>query len=316
MIAFLTLLYVGILFLLLKLKIIKLTLWWKISPVVWMVLLLVVLFIPMQWGAPSGAITQYQTVIEIVPNVSGEVIEVPVKPLTYLEKDAVLFKIDPQTFQDQVDNLAAALKLAKMNLDRAKGLYAKKLGPQIDVDRFTAEVDQLSAQLDTAQYNLGETVVKAPGDGYVVGLTLRPGQRVTNMPMRSWVAFVNHDQERLVVGINQNMLRHVKAGQQAEIVLKLFPGKVFNATVETIALMTPQGQLPPSGSIPGAPTTQQIPLPYGVVLKFNDDIGDLPQIPGGALGSAAIYTDSVTATHLIRKVMLRMETLINFINPY
>jgi len=80
MIVFLTLCYVGVLFLLLKLKVIKLTLWWKISPVVWMLLLFVVLFIPMQWGAPSGAITQYQTVVEIVPNVSGEVIEVPAKP--------------------------------------------------------------------------------------------------------------------------------------------------------------------------------------------------------------------------------------------
>ena len=315
MIAFLTLLYVGVLFLLLKLKIIKLTLWWKISPAVWMVLLLVVLFIPMQWGAPSGAITQYQTVVEIVPNVSGQVIEVPVKPLSYLEKGEVLFKIDPQTFQDQVNNLTAGLKLAKMNLDRAKDLYAKKLGPQIDVDRFTAEVDQLTAQLDTAQYNLNETIVKAPGDGYVVGLTLRPGQRVTNMPMRSWVAFVKHDQERLVVGINQNMLRHVKAGQEAEVVLKLFPGKVFNANVETIAYMTPQGQLPPSGTIPAAPTPQ-IPLPYGVILRLNDDSGELSHIPGGALGSAAIYTESVKATHIIRKVMLRMETLVNFINPY
>ena len=315
MIVFLTLCYVAVLFLLLKLNVIKLTLWWKISPAVWMLILLVVLFIPMQWGAPSGAITQYQTVTEVVPNVSGEVVEVPVKPLTYLEKGDVLFKIDPQIFQDQVNNLTASLKLAKMNLDRAKDLFAKKLGPQIDVDRFTAEVDQLTAQLDTAQYNLNETIVKAPGDGYVVGLTLLPGQRVTNMPLRSWIAFVNQDQDRLIVGINQNMLRHVKPGQHAEVVLKLQPGKVFNATVAAVAFMTPQGQLPPSGTIPAAPIPQ-IPLPYGVILHLDDDAGELPHIPGGALGTAAIYTESVKATHIIRKVMLRMETLVNFINPY
>jgi len=316
MIVFLTLVYVGVLFLLLKLKIIKLTLWWKISPALWMLLLFVVLFIPMQWGAPAGAITQYQTVVEIIPNVSGEVIEVPAKALTSMKKDEVLFKIDPLTFQAQVDDLEASLKLAKINLSRAKDLYAKKLGPQVDVDRFDAEVQQLLARLDTANYNLEETVVKAPSDGYVIALTLRPGQRVANLPLRSWVAYVNHDQERLMLGVNQNMLRHVKPGQQAEVVLKLYPGKVLNATVETIAYMTPQGQMPPSGTVPAAPTGQQIPLPYGVVLKLNNEAEDLPHIPGGALGTAAIYTESVKATHVIRKIMLRMETLVNFVNPY
>ncbi|CAB5123821.1 hypothetical protein D3OALGB2SA_3150, partial [Olavius algarvensis associated proteobacterium Delta 3] len=77
MIAFLTLLYVAIL---VKTKVITLNLWWKISPLVWLLILLIVLFIPMQWGAPAGAVTMFEFVVEIVPNVTGEVVEVPVKP--------------------------------------------------------------------------------------------------------------------------------------------------------------------------------------------------------------------------------------------
>ena len=80
-IVFLTLCYVGLLYLLVKVGVIRWTLWWKISPLVWMLLLLVALFIPMQWGAPSGPLTIYQYTIEIIPNVSGEVTEVPVRPL-------------------------------------------------------------------------------------------------------------------------------------------------------------------------------------------------------------------------------------------
>ncbi len=316
MIVFLTLCYVAVLFLLVKIKVIKLTLWWKISPAVWVLILLIALFIPMQWGAPAGTVNQYQAVVEIIPNVSGEVIEVPAKALTFMEKGEVLFKIDPRPFQDQVDEIVASLDLAKLNLDRAKDLFARKVGPQVDVDRFDSEVKQLTARLSQANYNLHETVVKAPGDGYVVGLTLRPGQRVANLPLRSWVAYVNQDQQRLMLGINQNMLRHVRSGQHAEVALKLFPGKVFSATVETIAFMTPQGQLPPSGTIPAAPTGQEIPLPYGVVLKLDDDLGELTEIPGGAIGSATIYTESAKISHIIRKVMLRMESWVNFINPY
>lgn len=316
MIVFLTLCYVAVLFLLVKIKVIKLNLWWKISPAVWLLILLIALFIPMQWGAPAGGVNQYQIVVEIIPNVSGEVIDVPAKALTYMKKGEVLFKIDPRPFQDQVDEIDASLELAKLNLERAKDLYARKVGPEVDVDRFDSEVKQLTARLGQANYNLEETVVKAPGDGYIVGLTLRPGQRVANLPLRSWVAFINQDQERLVLGINQNMLRHVRPGQSAEVVLKLFPGKVFNATVETIAFMTPQGQLPPSGTVPGAPTGQEIPMPYGVILKLDDDLGEITQVPGGAQGSATIYTESAKMSHVIRKVMLRMESWVNYINPY
>ena len=77
MIVFLTLCYVAVLLLLVKLGVIRWTPFWKASPVLWMLILLVVLFVPMQWGAPSGPVRIYQYTIEIIPNVAGQVIEVP-----------------------------------------------------------------------------------------------------------------------------------------------------------------------------------------------------------------------------------------------
>ena len=56
-------------------------------------------------------------------------------------------------------------------------------------------------------------------------------------------------------------------------------------------------------------------LPYAVILELDDDSIDLLDIPGGAAGTAAIYTDSVAATHVIRKVMIRMEAWMNYITP-
>ncbi|MEP3437213.1 MAG: efflux transporter periplasmic adaptor subunit, partial [Hoeflea sp.] len=108
MIIFLTLCYCGILFALVKAGIIKLNTFWKISPVLWLVLLLVVLFIPMQWGAPSGPVRSYNKVIEIVPNVNGTVIEVPALPLVLLAKGDVLFQIDPEPFEAAVDRAKAS----------------------------------------------------------------------------------------------------------------------------------------------------------------------------------------------------------------
>jgi len=330
LIAFLTLLYVAILAILVKTKVITLNLWWKISPLVWLLILLIVLFIPMQWGAPAGAVTMFEFVVEIVPNVTGEVVEVPVKPFQKLKKDETLFQIDPVPFEFTLKQLQASLKkaeasktLATVELKRNRAMARQSAAAQREVDTWQARYDEAVAtiesiqqQINQAEWNLEQTTVRAPSDGYVVGVTLRPGQRVSNLPLRSWMAFVKEEESKLVAGINQNMMRYVQPGQKAEVVFKLFPGKVFNATVESLYMMNPQGQLQASGIVPMAPTTQQLPLPFGVILNLDEDLPEFPVIPGGAMGTAAIYTSNVRATHMIRKVMIRMEAWINYINPY
>ena len=56
MIAFLTLIYVAALVVLVKMKFIKLNLGWKLSPILFNLACLVVLVVPLQWGAPSGEV--------------------------------------------------------------------------------------------------------------------------------------------------------------------------------------------------------------------------------------------------------------------
>ncbi len=324
MIVFLTLIYVAILFALLKTGIIKMNLWWKISPLVCMVTLFIVLFLPMQWGAPGGTVNVNQSVVEIVPNVTGEVSEVSVKPLQYLHKGDVLFKIEPRPFQAKVDQFEASLELVQLNLKRAKKLFAKKVGSAFDVDKFTAEEKNLLAQLDNAKYDLESTIVRAPGDGYIYGLTLRAGQRIGNMPTRSFMTFVKIEKNQVIIGINQISFRHVQLGQSAEVTFKIKPGKVFSGEVTGIALITPDGQVAPSGNIALAPTAQNIPQPFAVLLKLDQDVfketeivalNNIKDLPGGAFGTGAIYTESVEATHVIRKIMIRMDAWMNFIMP-
>ncbi len=319
MIVFLTLIYVALLAVLVKLKIVPLNTFWKLSPLLWMVLLFFVLFLPMQWGAPSGSVILYKPVIEVVPNVSGEVLSVSGVAREPMKQGDEIFRIDPDQYQARVNELNARLALAKMNLDRAQELMDKNLGRQVEVDKYQAEVDSLEAQLEQAEWDLDKTVVVAPADGYIIGLTLRPGYRVSNQTTRSWVAFVETGSTILIVGIDQAYLRHVVPGQKAEVVMKMLPGTVLNATVKGVAYMTPEGQLTPSGNVPLAPTQTTVPQPYGVELVLDDDTllttaGN--HLPGGSVGSAAIYTESVSATHIIRKVMVRMDAWLNYVLPY
>jgi hypothetical protein len=128
------------------------------------------------------------------------------------------------------------------------------------------------------------------------------------------MSFVESEQNRLIVGIHHYALKHVKIGQKAEVVFNVFPGQTFSATVEAIGNMTPEGQLGPSGNVPRAPIG--LPRsPFPIYLKLDDADFQLSEIPGGSIGTAAIYTESVQATHIVRRVMIRMESWLNFIIP-
>ena len=227
MIVFLTVIYVVLLLIAFKLNIIRQTLWWKLSPVVWVLLLFVVLFIPMQFWAPQGPLIVYAHSVQIVPNVAGVVIEVNVAENQQVNKGEVLFRIDPTLYKSQVDTLTAQLDLAQTRLDQSQRLAKRGAGSTYDVEQFTGQVEQLEAQLAGARWNLEETTVRAPADGYVTGVSLREGARVVNFPFVQVMAFVE-TQNRVIAGqIFQNHLRYVEPGLPVEIALKMYPGRVF-----------------------------------------------------------------------------------------
>ena len=87
--------YGVILFVLVKLGIIRFNLFWKVSPFLVLLLLNIGLFIPMGWGAPQGPAIVLRQSVQIVPNVAGQVIDVPVNPNNPIKAGDELFKIDP-----------------------------------------------------------------------------------------------------------------------------------------------------------------------------------------------------------------------------
>src|SRR4029453_5977394 len=102
--------YLVILFFLVKFKIVPFTLFWEVSPLIVLLLLMFGLFIPMGWGAPQGPALVVRNSVAVVPNVAGEVTDVPVEPNKPLRAGDVLFKIDPIPYQAQVDTIGAQVK--------------------------------------------------------------------------------------------------------------------------------------------------------------------------------------------------------------
>lgn len=313
MIVFLLNLYIFILFLLVWFKVVPFNLFWKISPIAVLLLLLVGLFIPMGWGAPSGPLVVGRHSVSIVPNVSGEVIDVPVSPNTPLKANDVLFRIDPIPFEAQVKALEAQLSLSELRFKQMSELASKAAGRQFDVEQRDAEVKQLKAQLENARWNLDKTVVRAPADGYVTNLALRKGARVSSLPIAPVMAFIDTSETMLAAEIAQIYARYIEPGQRVETTFKFLPGKIYSGHVETVLQAVSSGQIQPSGL---AVTPKQVEAaPFVVRIKL-DDADVLKRLPAGSSGEVAIFTDHVKASHVIRRVMLRMTAILNYINPF
>jgi multidrug resistance efflux pump len=312
MIAVLGLLYVAVLFLAVKLKLIRLTLFWKLSPLLWIVFLTIALFIPMQFFAPGGSVLVGQYSVQIVPNVGGEVIEIPVRANVPLSKGDVLFKIDPTPYQAAVDDLTAQLELAETRLGQAQRLAARGAGSVFEVEALTAQIAQVEAGLDNARFNLENTVVRAPADGYVTNVALRAGARVGTLSIASVLPFIEDGDPILLMQIFQKDLRHIRAGHEAEIAFKMYPGSVYRAHVVKVIPASALGMQAPSGFAAGP--QQVVHAPMWVRLELEDP-SLLPDLQVGATGTGAIYTDVGVQTQVIRRVMVRMDAIMNYLKP-
>jgi RND family efflux transporter MFP subunit len=305
--------YLVLLFVLVHFKIVRFNLFWKLSPFIVLVLVLFGLLVPMGWGAPQGSALVVRNAVAIVPSVAGEVTDVPVVANTPLKAGDVLFRIDPTPYEAQVKAIEAQLKLSEMRLSQMTTLYARDSGRAFDVQQRQSEVDQLKGQLEGAQWNLDKTIVRAPADGYVTNLALRKGARVANLPLSPVMAFIDTSSTIIGVEINQIDARYVEPDQEVEVTFKFAPGQVYTGKVESVLQAVATGQTQTSGTAVMPKAVEAVP--FVVRVKLDDDVF-VGKLPAGSTGTAAIYTEHLKPTHVVRRVLLRQVAIINYVNPF
>jgi len=239
----------------------------------------------------------------------------------------------------------AQLDLAQANYDRQKELFEKSVVAQATLDTATRNLDaarqamaetvaaedrarqaygatvdgehsaivRLRNELADAQFDLDQTTVRAPASGFVTELALRPGVYVVPAPFRPAMIFVNDTQRdrALAAAFQQNALQRVRAGDEAEVLFKGIPGRVFKAKVRLLIDAIAGGQLQTTGTLVnvGGPLAADRAL---ALLDIVDDTSAY-QIPLGSAGEAAIYTDHVHELSLLRKILLRMRSWQNYV---
>ena len=200
----------------------------------------------------------------------------------------------------------------KGDLAAVAGAKAQIATAQAQVRVAQAQADTTRAQLENARWNLEQTTVVAPADGTMVNVMLRPGYFVTGIAFNEVMTFVD-DEYQVFALFNQNELHQVAPGNEAEIYARHLPGRIVKAHVDSVIWAQAQGQMDASGDLPRTTFTAP-PGRFPVKLVVAEE--RQRALPGGGRPRrAAIYTEHLSLIHLIRKVLLRMSSYLDYIIP-
>ena len=209
---------------------------------------------------------QPEVEVKIAPEVSGEIIELPVKEGQTVHKGDLLMRIRPDSYRAQVESQQASLNGARSasarnraELSKAESEYRRiqKLydsGLLSETERNAAKTayDGAKAALDSAVFEiqraegalrqineaLSKTVINSPVTGTISSLTSRAGERVVGTSQFAGtevmrIADLDHMEAR--VNVNENDVVEVKVGDTARITVDAYPDREIHGIVREIA---------------------------------------------------------------------------------
>ncbi|MGD9499613.1 efflux RND transporter periplasmic adaptor subunit [Halothiobacillus sp.] len=184
-------------------------------------------------------------IVQITADVGGRVVAVPVRDNQFVHRGDVLFEVDPARYQLALANakahLAATRATLEMKRQQAKRRVAldpevvsaeQNTDTQMAAREAEAAYDQAKAELDLAKLNLERATVRAPVNGYVTNLLLRPGDYAAVGAPK--MAIVDADSFWVYGYFEETRLRHVQVGDPARVTL-LGHTKAISGRVASIA---------------------------------------------------------------------------------
>ena len=309
---------------------------------------------------PSGRVTVTGRVVEVTPNVTGQIVAIPVKPNVPVKANDVLFQIDPAPFQYKVTQLQASLAAAKQQVEILKSNYEqatanvsglttqvaynkKRLADiqtlaaedantqfqaqdkQVQYETVSAQLDaakaaqqsaklaldseiggvnttvaQFQAQLDNAKWELSQTAVRAPADGYVTVVALTVGDRA--LQMHSAMSFIVEKEITLVGMFSQNGFQTIKEGTAVDIVFDNAPGRIYHARITAIPKGIGQGQVAVSGTLARTNALGGATV-FPAEISIPDEMSR-ESLRLGMSGSATAFADNAGVIGLLASILV------------
>lgn len=204
--------------------------------------------------------------VKVSSQVSGEIIQLPVKEGQVVKKGDLLVKINPDIYTSglnrTVSNYAgtkagltqadASFKEAQANFERNKTLYEKGIISKADWDKAIANFEVAKANKQSAYYNvqsanasvveakdnLGRTIIYAPADGTISVLNVELGEKILGtqqMAGTELLRVANLNNMEVEVDVNENDIVKINIGDETNIQVDAYLKKEFKGIVTSIS---------------------------------------------------------------------------------
>lgn len=225
--------------------------------------------------------------VNITPQVSGRITQLLVEDNQFVTKGTRLFTLDDEPYRIAILNAEAQLAKAHSDLIKAQHEAQRRQNlprnvisaEDLDVAVLTVRTMEATekaakAELDRARWNLSQTEVFAPTDGWINNLETRVGNYAsTGAPL---FALVDSHSFYIMGYFEETKLRHIQAGARADI--KLYStDEQLTGTVQSIGrAIYDQSVEPDSGLVPDIkPNVPWVRLAQRVPVRIR-----LDPIPG------------------------------------
>ncbi len=217
--------------------------------------------------------------VTVGTQVSGIVKELYVDFNSRVTNGQVIARIDPSTYEQNLEqaeaelsNSKAALEFAVLSHKRAKDLAAAKLAPESDFDKAVVDLHQgeavvrmREAAVKRAKVDLERTTIFAPIDGMVITRSVDIGQTVAASFNTPTLFNIANDLSKMQIDamVSEADVGGVEEGQSVTFTVDAFPQRKFRGTVKQVRF---------------APTTNQNVVNYATVVELSN--ADLKLRPG------------------------------------
>ncbi len=237
--------------------------------------------------------------VTISPEVSGEIIALPVKEGQQVKQGDLLVKINPDIYVAATNQAMAGyesslatkasatanLEKAQADYDRNQELFNRKLLSESDfigfksardvakaqLDSANDQVNVSQANLDSAEEQLERTTIVSPLDGTISRLNSQVGERVLGTVQNAGtiimiISDLNAMEARVDVG--EMDVVGIKPGQKARLEVDAFKDRKFSGTVTDVASSSKDSNLP--GNTSSGSSQSQEATKFQVRIRLND----------------------------------------------
>ena len=170
--------------------------------------------------------------VNVTSDVNGRVTEIMFQAGATVKKGQPLVQLFDGPEQGDLANFKAAASVARINLDRAKQLAERQVGPQATVDTTQAAYDQALANIAKTEAVISQKLVRAAFDGVLgtrrieVGQYLTAGTQIVSLTDLSAV-YANFT-------VTEKDSGKLAVGQVVRITVDAYPGRTFEGKLTTI----------------------------------------------------------------------------------